>query len=79
MDDTSVYALIKNLDDRTQRIEQYLPTLPTREETHAAIQAEGEASRQFTRVLFEDLRDDNRIMLECLVTLSARADELAHR
>jgi hypothetical protein len=39
MDEASVYTLIKNLDERTERIEQYLPTLSTREETHAAIRA----------------------------------------
>jgi hypothetical protein len=46
---------------------------------HAAIRAEGEAARRHATLLFEDLRDDNRIMLEHLVALSARVDQLARR
>jgi hypothetical protein len=44
-----------------------------------AIKAEGERSRLHATVLFEDLRDDFRLMLEHLVALSARVDELARR
>jgi hypothetical protein len=53
--------------------------LATREEMRAAIAAEGQAARRHTTVLFEDLRDDNRIILEHLVALSARVDQLASR
>jgi hypothetical protein len=66
--------------------------LATREEMHAAIasaiaplatreemRAEGEAARRHSTVLFEDLRDDNRIILEHLIALSARVDHLASR
>ena len=49
--------------------------LATREELHA----EGEQSRRHATMLFEDLRDDNRIILENLLALSARVDALARR
>jgi len=53
--------------------------LATREEMHSAIQHEGERSRRYARTLYEDLRDDNRIILEHLIALSARVDALAQR
>jgi hypothetical protein len=66
--------------------------LATREELHAAIaaaiaplatreelRAEGERARRHATVLFEDLKDDNRLILEHLLALSARVDELARR
>ena len=51
--------------------------LATREEMVAAIKEEGERSRRYADVLVEDLRDDNRLILEHLITLSARVDALA--
>lgn len=112
----------KNIDNRLERIEQYLPTLATRAELHAAIQeattplatreelhaaiqeaiaplatraeldaaiaplatraeleAQGQELRRHMSVLHEDLRDDVRIVIEHLVVLSARVDELARR
>ena len=133
--------LIRNIDVRLSRIEQYLPSLATREDvaraldaaiaplvtreelrtsvallatkeelrvaiaslatkeelrvaiaplaTRAELQAaiaplatreelrvEGEQSRRHAAMLFEDLRDDNRIILEHLLALSARVDSL---
>jgi hypothetical protein len=66
--------------------------LATREEMHAAIdaavaplatreemRAEGERYRLHATTLFEDVRDDNRIILEHLLALSARVDALARR
>ena len=116
MADDQVLELVKNVDARLTRVEQFLPTLATREEMHAAIQEaiaplatraelgaaiaplatraelhamaddlrmaikdEGERSRRYTDVLIEDLRDDNRLILEHLIALSARVDELAKR
>jgi hypothetical protein len=90
---------------RLSRVEQFLPSLATREELHPAIQAaieplatreelraaiapvstreevteEGARSRRYIDVLIDDLRDDNRIILEHLVALSARVDALAQR
>lgn len=53
--------------------------LATREEMYAAIATEGERARRHATALFEDLRDDNRIVLEHLVALSARVDDLTRR
>jgi hypothetical protein len=60
-------------------IQAAIAPLATREEMYAAIRASGEDTRRFTTMLFEDLRDDNRIILEHLVALSARVDALAQR
>jgi len=120
MAEEQLTELVRNVDARLTRVEQYLPTLATREEVHAAIQAavaplatreelhaaiqaaiaplatreelrvgldelraeikaEGERSRRYTDVLIEDLRDDNRLILEHLTALSARVDALAQR
>jgi hypothetical protein len=53
--------------------------LATRQEMSAAIRAEGDRARQHATMLFEDLRDDNRLILEHLLTLSAGVDALARR
>lgn len=96
MDADRMEAAIENIDTRLARVEQILPTLATREELHAAIQAaiaplatraemyaaikeEGERSRRHTDVLIEGVRDDNRLILEHLIALSARVDALAQR
>ncbi len=60
-----------------EELQAAVAPLPTREEMHAAIRAEGESSRLYARTLYEDLRDDNRIILEHLIALSARVDALA--
>ena len=62
-----------------EELQAAIAPLATREEMHAAIRAEGERSRRYARVLYEDLRDDNRIILEHLIALSARVDALAQR
>ena len=49
------------------------------DELRAEIREEGERSRRYTDVLIEDLRDDNRLILEHLIALSARVDALAQR
>ena len=85
-------TMLRNIDTRLSRVEQYLPTLATREELHAALaaaiaplatrdemRAEGDHARRHATMLFEDLRDDNRLILEHLLALSARVDELARR
>ena len=60
-------------------IQAAIAPLATRAELYAAIKEEGERSRRHTDVLVEDLRDDNRLILEHLVGLSARVDALAAR
>jgi hypothetical protein len=49
------------------------------DQLRAEIREEGERSRRHTDVLIEDLRDDNRLILEHLIALSARVDALAQR
>ena len=53
--------------------------LATRAEMYTAMREEGEHSRRHTDVLIEDVRDDNRLILEHLIALSARVDALAQR
>ena len=52
--------------------------LATREELHE-LRVLFEQDRQRWSMMFEDLRDDNRIILEHLVALSTRVDALARR
>jgi hypothetical protein len=92
MSDEALTELVKKIDVRAARMEQYLPTLATREELQAAvaplatreemyvaIQAEGDRARQHATMLFENLREDNRLILDHLLALSARVDALARR
>jgi hypothetical protein len=72
-------ATREQLSAAKEELRAAIALLATREEMHAAIRAEGEAARHHAALLFEDLRDDNRIMLEHLVALSARVDQLARR
>jgi hypothetical protein len=60
-------------------IQAAVAPLATRAEMLAAIKDEGERSRRYTDVLIEDLRDDNRLILNHLIALSARVDALAQR
>ena len=60
-------------------IQAAVAPLATRAEMLAAIKEEGERSRRHTDVLIEDLRDDNRLILNHLIALSARVDTLAQR
>ena len=95
MADGSLHATLKNIDARLTKVEQILPGLATRDELQAAIAGAVaplatrdelhelrvlfEQDRQRWSMMFEDLRDDNRIILEHLVALSTRVDALARR
>ena len=78
MSESGTEEAIKTLDVRLTWVEQKVETLVTREEMHAAIRAEGDAARRHATVLYEDLRDDNRIIFEHLLRRSDRVDALAH-
>ena len=52
--------VVRNIDRRLERVEQILPTLPTRDE----LREEFERSRGHTDVLFETLNDSIRIVAE---------------
>ena len=60
----NLVQVVRNIDRRLERVEQILPTLPTREELttlgerlDARITEEAERSRRHTQVLFESLMD----------------------
>jgi hypothetical protein len=79
----AILAATASLATRAE-LEAAVAPLATRAELHTmaddlrdAIRQEGERSRRYTDVLVEDLRDDNRLILEHLIALSARVDALA--
>jgi hypothetical protein len=83
-------APLATREEMYHAIQTAVAPLATREEMHAAlteladqlraeIKEEGERARRHTDVLIEDLRDDNRLILEHLISLSARVDALAQR
>src|SRR6476620_6383040 len=84
---TRVEQILPGLATREQ-LQAAIAPLATGEELQASLQAvidllkaeikeEGERSRRYTNVMIEDLRDDNRLILEHLIALSARVDALA--
>ena len=78
----AIHAAVAPLATREElhaAIHAAIAPLATRAEMYAAIKEEGERSRQHTDVLIEDVRDDNRLILEHLIALSARVDALAQR
>ena len=88
---TRIEQILPGLATRDE-LHAAIAPLATREEMHAAIAAavaplatreelrvQSEQDRHHSTMLFEDLRDDNRIILEHLVALSARVDALARR
>src|SRR4029453_9788460 len=70
-------ATREQLSATKEELRAAITLLATREEMNAAIRGEGEAARRHGTLLFEDRRDDNRIVLEHLAALSARVDQLA--
>jgi hypothetical protein len=73
MDQSELVDSVKKIDLRLERIEQFLPTLATKEElraqgatlaTRAELREESERTRRHSQVLFESLRDDVRIVAE---------------
>jgi len=98
MNDLATAQVLRNLDERTSRIEQRLHSFPTREEMNEAIRAAVEplatrdelraaveplATREelrtgieevkrHTRILFESVRDDIRLLAEQVVDLMNR-------
>ena len=78
----AIHAAVAPLATREElhaAIQAAIAPLATRAEMYAAIKEEGERSRRHTDVLIEDVRDDNRLILEHLIALSARVDALAQR
>ena len=75
----SAVAPLATREELHAAIQAAIAPLATRAEMYAAIKEEGERSRRHTDVLIEDVRDDNRLILEHLIALSARVDALAQR
>ena len=76
MTPTEMEALIMNLDKRTSRIEQILPTLATKDdlrlglaETESRMLEKFEEARRYALVLTESVRDDIRMVAEHLAGL----------
>ena len=72
MGQAEIEALVKNIDQRTERIEQILPTLATR----AYIDEKLDQTHTFIRVMTESIRDDIRLLAEGQVGLHHRIGEV---
>jgi hypothetical protein len=84
MDDAVIAGHLENLDRRLERVEQFLPTLATKEELEERLAAqtgqlrheirqEGERSRRHMDVLIEGQRADIQLLAEHLsVEMSKR-------
>jgi ribosome-associated translation inhibitor RaiA len=75
----SAVAPLATREELYAAIQAAIAPLATRAEMYTAIREEGERSRRHTDILIEDVRDDNRLILEHLIVLSARVDALAQR
>ena len=64
--------VVRNIDRRLERVEQILPTLPTREE----LREEFERSRRHTQILFESLKDEIRLVAEGLAPTQAEVTQV---
>jgi hypothetical protein len=80
MDDTVIATHLKNLDQRLARVEQILPTLPTRQYLDERLTAQSGELRQDTRdgleqsrrhmdVVAESLRSDIQLIAEHLASI----------
>ena len=72
MDQHEIETLIKNIDDRTSRIEQILPTLATKEE----MREEGERTRRHFNVVADGLKEDIKVIADGHKALGDRITNL---
>lgn len=91
MDIKEMETLIRNIDARTRRMEQILPTLATKTElgqlndgmqtlaTKAELREQGDRIILRTEVLIENLRADIRLIAENQIMLHQRIDKLESR
>ena len=71
---------LKNLDRRVGHIEQILPTLATKADLERyATKAELRDESRGLKVLIEDVRDDVRLVIEHVLTLSNQMTEVLQR
>lgn len=90
MTPSEVETMIRNLDTRTTRIEQILPTLVTKEDLSTALSTGlnslearlttriGDVGRQML-VLHEDVKSDIRLVAEHLADVMQAVNRLDHR
>ena len=87
MEPHEMEARIKNVDERTQRIEQILPTVATKEDVKAIreemktlvkseVREEGERTRRHFDVVAEQLRGDIALIAEGHKATGARIDSV---
>ena len=90
MDVLDMETLLRNVDQRSQRVEQILPTLATKLDlrelatkaevrelaTKAEVREEAERTRRYFDVVAERLRDDIRIIAEGQTHVAARVENL---
>jgi hypothetical protein len=88
MTPSELEAMVKNLNTRTTTIEQILPTLATKEDLKAfatkedlrqGLAATLAEAKQFTLVLYEDLKGDIRLLVEHLAHVVHVVDRLDRR
>jgi len=73
-------AVLKNLEQRVGRIEQFLPSLATKTDLERlATKAELRDEIRGVKVLIEDSRSDTRLMAEHLSTLMSQMIEVLRR
>lgn len=75
MDTKEMETLLRNIDARTRRMEQILPTLATK----AELREQGDRIILRTEVLIESFRDDIRLIAENQTMLHQRIDKLESR
>ena len=86
MTPSEVEAMIKNLDTRTTRIEQILPTLATKEDLttglnglEARLTVRIDDASQQARALYEDLKGDIRMLAAHIASASQKPDDPTRR
>ena len=82
MTPSDMETMIKNLDLRTTRIEQILPTLATKDDLKAYATKDDLAAglteaKRFTQVLFEDLKGDIKLLAGHLADVSQDVAKLS--
>ncbi|HZI82249.1 MAG TPA: hypothetical protein VFD69_22185 [Vicinamibacterales bacterium] len=73
-------AVLKSLDQRVGRIEQILPTLATKADLERyATKAELRDEIRGVKVLIDDLRDDVRLVIKQVLTVSNQMTDVLQR
>jgi|SRR6266550_4111755 len=76
MDPNELEARVKNIDERTQRIERILPTLTTKDDLQEALKEEGERTRRHFDVVAEQMKQETIGIAEGHETTKAHVNDL---